>query len=50
MGSLGQPLEVFENAMVHTMIPKQELPLIPFQEVLGRPQLGHVLTNEILYT
>ena len=33
--------------MVQPIIPNQEIPLVPPQEFLGRPQLDHVLTRDI---
>ena len=33
--------------MVQPVMPKQNLPIVPYQEVLGRPQLGHVLSRDL---
>ena len=35
--------------MVQTIMPNQDLPIVSPQKILSRPQLGHILTCEIVY-
>ena len=45
----GSSDEVLEGAMVQPVVPNQNLPLIPSKEVLGGPQIDHVLSCELGY-
>ena len=40
---------VLKGAMVQPVVPSQNFPLVPSQEVLNRPQLGHFLTCGLGY-
>ena len=45
---IGYSDEVFERSMVWNVVPNQELPLVPSQEVLSLPHLVHVLPHELV--